>query len=490
MRKRVVGFTIGALALVSACATASRGPAPLEIAETSPDAARRATGAILGAPLGESVAQAEGPRVSIRAEVTQVAAARRVRARFTADDDAYVLVGHVDAEGVVRIVFPADPRDDGFVKGGGRAYETAEVFGGFRDQYMFRYATDGRYYGNDPYAYDGTGGYLFIVAAWQPMHFERFAQGDTWDSFEVTSEAYVRDPRPAIYEFASVLVGDSREAYTVQFAPYYSSLNLSPFGAYSSYSSFGLGLCATSHLGWGQTIPWTYLSVNAPFVTTGFGSRIFQYRGRAYAYDSALGCAIQLPYGYGFTYRQRIAAGPVGRNPTTPITGRTRTLGAGDSPRDPFDPKPTGGRLAPTTAHDAQRASQGVGARMSPEYRRRGLNTANQPPAEPPRQAPRIEPRNDPAGAVRQGRRLDADDARRTPTQPVERARSRDETDRGARTNPSPHERPRVDQSPRTPPAPGSEPRSAQPRSSEPKPAPASRPRTPPPASGGSRPRP
>ena len=91
MRKRVVGFTIGALALAGACATAtgSRGPAPLEEAGASPELPRRAlTGGSLDAPVRESAAQPEGPRVSIRAEVTQVAAVRRVRASFVADDDA------------------------------------------------------------------------------------------------------------------------------------------------------------------------------------------------------------------------------------------------------------------------------------------------------------------------------------------------------------------------------------------------------------------
>ena len=77
---------------------------------------------------------------------------------------------------------------------------------------MFHYsaATNG--------TYDGGLGYVFVIASWRPMHFERFRTGDTWDSFEVADDSYMRDPRPAIHELATLLAGDNSEAYTVKFA--------------------------------------------------------------------------------------------------------------------------------------------------------------------------------------------------------------------------------------------------------------------------------
>ena len=39
------------------------------------------------------------------------------RARSKSTDDAYVLVGHIDADGTLRVIFPLDPQDDGLVRG-------------------------------------------------------------------------------------------------------------------------------------------------------------------------------------------------------------------------------------------------------------------------------------------------------------------------------------------------------------------------------------
>src|SRR6185503_13877033 len=124
---------------------------------------------------------------------------------------------HIDASGVMRIVFPIEPSDDGLVKGK-KTYETQEFFAGFADQYrdrlrygMFRPAM------NNIDSYDGGLGYVFIIASWRPMHFDRFATGGNWDSFEIADEQYMKDPRPAIYELGSLLVGENREAYTVKF---------------------------------------------------------------------------------------------------------------------------------------------------------------------------------------------------------------------------------------------------------------------------------
>src|SRR3954464_11408871 len=134
MRTRVVGLSIGALALAAGCATstATQRNSPLEITSGAPRAKARAasTGAMFDSVYAQSIADREGPRVSIRAQISQLTGSRRVRALFNVDDDAYILTGRVDPAGLLPIFFPADPSDDGFVQGGGRSYETAEFFGG------------------------------------------------------------------------------------------------------------------------------------------------------------------------------------------------------------------------------------------------------------------------------------------------------------------------------------------------------------------------
>src|SRR5439155_7315772 len=50
-----------------------------------------------------------GPRVSVFTTLTSFSAARRVQPTFHVDEDSYVLVGHMGADGVVRILFPTSP---------------------------------------------------------------------------------------------------------------------------------------------------------------------------------------------------------------------------------------------------------------------------------------------------------------------------------------------------------------------------------------------
>ena len=104
--------------------------------------------------VAQAIADREGPRVSISTEINALSGSRRVRASFRFEDDAYVLVGHLDPDGVVRNTFPIDPRDDGFVRGQ-RTYQTAEFFAGFTDQYRYRYTNVARYRGYSPESYDG-----------------------------------------------------------------------------------------------------------------------------------------------------------------------------------------------------------------------------------------------------------------------------------------------------------------------------------------------
>ena len=62
-------------------------------------------------------------------------------------------------------------------------------------------------------SYDGGFGYVFIVASWRPMRFDRFrrtARTGTRSSSRATN--YLNDPRPAIHELASLLAGDERRS--------------------------------------------------------------------------------------------------------------------------------------------------------------------------------------------------------------------------------------------------------------------------------------
>ena len=113
-----------------------------------------------------------------------------VQLYFRLDQDAYVTIFRVDTDGRVRVLFPREPWEDNFARGG-------------RD-----FEVDGRQLGRDAFAiddYPGVG-YLFAVAAPDPFIFEQIASGDHWD-YRVIADGRVRgDPYVALTELAQRIV--------------------------------------------------------------------------------------------------------------------------------------------------------------------------------------------------------------------------------------------------------------------------------------------
>ena len=127
---RVLVSSLGAVLLASACATTSgTGSARYSAASPSPAPVWRATAAMQDSLYAQSIADREGPNATIRASFANVAGSRRVQGTFRVDDDAYVLVGHIDAEGTLRVIFPLNPGDDGLVRGS-KTYQTTLATGG------------------------------------------------------------------------------------------------------------------------------------------------------------------------------------------------------------------------------------------------------------------------------------------------------------------------------------------------------------------------
>src|SRR6266571_719417 len=88
----------------------------------------------------------------------------RAKVRLRVADDGYVVVLRADADGRVRVLYPLDPGDDAFVRGG----ETIELRGrGDREAFY----VDER---------EGSGVVLAARSA-TPFKFDAFARGDHWD---------------------------------------------------------------------------------------------------------------------------------------------------------------------------------------------------------------------------------------------------------------------------------------------------------------------
>ena len=385
----VLGSTLAVLVLGNACATTSSSTTSSRYGSTQP--APRPAVASYG-PVGDSIiaqaiADREGPRVSIHAQLTNFADSRRVRGVFRLDDDAYVVVGHIDADGVLRIAFPNDPMDDGFVRGG-RTYQTTEFFAGFNSEYRFRARTSMLHYsGASNYAYDGGLGYVFVIASWRPMRFDRFRTGNSWDSFDLMDENFMRDPRPAIHELATLLAGDNSEAYTVRFARFTDTQTI--YGGYGTLASaYSAGYCSGYE-------PYGFAS--SPFGM--FGSRMFgsygmigyggdfRYRGTNYYYDAGGDCyrssgSFGYPIGYGYGYR--VAQTPGTQPPVVTTPTRQAFTPEGNRPT-PAAPRGLPGHVMP------QSGAPGDEGTASPEYRQRGLITEEVSPTGPARRQPRVE---------------------------------------------------------------------------------------------------
>lgn len=126
------------------------------------------------------------------------------RVFLSADRDAYVAVFRVDTDGRVRVLFPRDPWDDGFVRAGrefeveaGRGYDAFEI--------------------DD---YPGVG-YVFAVASADPFDFDAITRGDHWD-YRVIADGRVRgDPYVALTDLAERIVPPGYDGWDYDITPYY-----------------------------------------------------------------------------------------------------------------------------------------------------------------------------------------------------------------------------------------------------------------------------
>src|SRR5216117_2632777 len=102
--------------------------------------------------------------VTVRLNHDQFDPGDRARVYVQSAQDGYLVVLHADAEGRVRVLFPLDPSDDAFVRGGKR-FELR----GRGDRDAFQVEGD-----------EGSGTVLAAVAP-DAFSFDGFVRNDHWD---------------------------------------------------------------------------------------------------------------------------------------------------------------------------------------------------------------------------------------------------------------------------------------------------------------------
>ena len=125
----------------------------------------------IGAPVGAAVSGVSGkpgaqePQVEVWTNRQNVLLrGDQVRVYFRTESDAYVTVFQVDTDGVARVLFPAGPWDNNYIRG----RQQAEI-----RAYGQRYT----FLANE---YPGQG-FLFAVASRDPFDYSQFVSGGQWD---------------------------------------------------------------------------------------------------------------------------------------------------------------------------------------------------------------------------------------------------------------------------------------------------------------------
>ena len=120
----------------------------------------------------------------------------KVRLRLA--EDGYVVVLRVDADGRIRVLFPLDPSDDDFVRGG-REFELRGR-GGRETFYV-----DDR---------SGTGIVLAARSA-DPFHYDRFVRGDHWDYRALANDRVLDDPEAGLLDIVTEMADSGHFDYDV-----------------------------------------------------------------------------------------------------------------------------------------------------------------------------------------------------------------------------------------------------------------------------------
>ena len=227
----------------------------------------------------------------------------RAKVRVRVAEDGYLLVLRADADGRVRVLFPLDPGDDDFVRGG-RDFELH----GRGDRETF-FVDDVR----------GTGTVLAARSA-TPFRYDRFVRGDHWDYRVLSSDRIRDDAETGLLDLVDQMADSAHYDYDVtsytvgggQSRPYYSGY----YDGYYGPDYYGPGLSVGFYFGSPYYRRYCDPFLYDPFFCDSLYYDPFfrPYRPFGYAYGYGYGCFGD-PFCYG--YRRGYYAPGGGR----PFTG-------------------------------------------------------------------------------------------------------------------------------------------------------------------------
>jgi len=213
--------------------------------------------------------------VTVQLNHDQFTSGDHARVYVQSAQDGHLVVLHADPDGRIRVLFPIDPRDDDFIRGGKR-FEVR----GRADREAFQVEGD-----------EGSGTVVAAVSP-DPFTYDAFVRNDHWDfrALGGPSSTVQDDPLAKLLDIVQRMSGDSSGRFSYDATTYVVRANrlASAYGygyGWDSPYHFGVGFynpfCADPFWGWANCFGYGF---GYPY---GFGSRIwigYRFGGRGFPY--------------------------------------------------------------------------------------------------------------------------------------------------------------------------------------------------------------
>lgn len=135
------------------------------------------------------------PAVRLKLSDEFVRTGDREKVHVRSATDGYLVVLRMDADGYMRVVFPVDPTDDGYI----RREHDVEIKGrGDREAFVVNEARGS--------------GLVFAAVSDHPFNFDAYAQNNHWDYRALAPENKTRDPEAAMLDIVDRMT-DGRYEY-------------------------------------------------------------------------------------------------------------------------------------------------------------------------------------------------------------------------------------------------------------------------------------
>ena len=234
------------------------------------------------------------------------------KVRLRVAEDGYVVVLRADADGRIRVLFPLDPGDDDFVRGG---REFALRGRGGRETFF----VDDR---------SGTGTVLAARSA-KPFRYDRFVRGDHWDYRALANDRVQDDPEAGLLDLVTDMADSAHFDYdVVTYTVEQDDRRVYAVSHFGHRPGFRVGFVFGSRYRCGYYDPiWDPFGCDSyfydPFFYDPFYYPSYRYRPFGYSCFADPFCS-GYGYGYGYGYgrhgytRARSGGGIVFKRPTPP----------------------------------------------------------------------------------------------------------------------------------------------------------------------------